>query len=68
MKDELTSKMHEEFSVDPAVEREHTIMSAQLSVESGNMTREEALKWYKITEEEFSSLDLSKPAGKRLRK
>jgi len=66
MKEELTAKMHSEFSISSAMEREHAVLFAKLSIQSGDMTKEEALKWYRISENEFNSFDETKPAGQRL--
>ncbi|GEM_PF-3662362 len=53
MNEELTREMHDEFAVSKETEREHLIIFAHLSVQSGHMTKEEALEWYGITDEEF---------------
>lgn len=66
MKEELTAKMHSEFSINSAMEREHAVLFAKLSIQSGDMSKEEALKWYKVSESEYNSFDESKPAGQRL--
>ena len=53
MDEELTREMHGEFTVSKETEREHLIAFAHLSVQSGHMTKKEAIEWYGITEEEF---------------
>lgn len=53
MNEELTREMHDEFAVSKETEREHLIIFAHLSVQSGHMSKEEALEWYGITDEEY---------------
>lgn len=53
MNEELTREMRDEFTVSRETEREHLIIFAHLSVQSGHMTKEKALEWYGITDEEF---------------
>jgi len=53
MNEELTREMHDEFTVSKETEREHLIIFAHLSVQSGKMNKDEALEWYGITIEEY---------------
>lgn len=55
MKDELTSSMHSEFSVDPEVEIEHRCWAAerQMSDAENDQDRAGILASYSITAEQF---------------
>lgn len=53
MKDELTEAMHSEFTVDEDTDQKHATWTALDVIDSGAMTKAEAMEEYGITEEDL---------------
>lgn len=52
-KEELTTKMHSEFGVDKDTDQKHATWTALESIADGDMTKQEAMEEYGVTEEDF---------------